>query len=132
MFNFQPFCEFYNHSSQKLTPFFVKASIILQLKTTIWGKSRPRHQPFWVSRCPSSPANGEAVAHGGVAQHPAEPINREHLVRVVVLKNVPNRPDSLLVLVQLSGLVDVVQALGVRGVPVAAREIDRHLHHFWG
>lgn len=75
----------------------------------------------------SSPADGEAVADRGGAQLAPEAVNREHLVRVVVLEDVSDRPDGLLVLVQASGLVDVVQALGVRGVPVAAREVDRHL-----
>lgn len=47
-------------------------------------------------------------------------VHGEHLVRVVVLQDVPDRPNRLLVLVQLAGGIDVVQALRVRWIPVAA------------
>ena len=35
-------------------------------------------------------------------------VHGEHLVRVVVLQDVPDRPDRLLVLVQPAGAIDVV------------------------
>jgi len=54
------------------------------------------------------PADREAVADRILTDSAAEAVDREHLVRVVVLQDMPDRPDGLLVLVQPAGGVDVV------------------------
>lgn len=66
-----------------------------------------------------TPADGEAVADGLAVNPASEPVYGKHLVRVIVLQDVPDRPDRLLVLVQPSGGVEVVQALRVRRAAVA-------------
>lgn len=66
------------------------------------------------------PADREAVADRILTDPTTEAVDREHLVRVVVLQDVPDRPDGLLVLVEPAGAVEVVQALRVRWVPVAS------------
>lgn len=66
------------------------------------------------------PADREAVADR-LAREPApKAVHGEHLVRVVVLQDVPDGPNGLLVLVQPAGGIDEVQALWVRWVSVAA------------